>query len=53
MFEEFERRRIETGGGITINCAVAGSGPPALLLHGFPQNLAMWAGFTPRRCMIR
>lgn len=44
MLEQFERRQIETGGGIAINCAIAGSGPPVLLLHGSRQNhLAMWA----------
>jgi haloacetate dehalogenase len=47
MFDEFERRQIETGNGIIINCVTAGSGPPVLLLHGFPQNLAMWAGVAP------
>jgi haloacetate dehalogenase len=26
---------------------VAGSGPPVLLLHGYPQNLAMWARVAP------
>lgn len=41
MFEEFERRQIEIGKCIIINCMIAGSGPPVLLLHGFPQNLAM------------
>ena len=25
----------------------AGNGPPLLLLHGFPQNLAMWARVAP------
>ena len=25
----------------------AGKGPPLLLLHGFPQNLAMWARVAP------
>jgi haloacetate dehalogenase len=48
MFEGFERRRVETGDGIAINCMVAGNnGPPVLLLHGFPQNLAMWAHVAP------
>jgi len=47
VFGGFERRRIEVGGGIAISCVVAGSGPPVLLLHGFPQNLAMWARVAP------
>lgn len=46
MFEGFDRRTI-TVGGIDIACVVGGSGPPALLLHGFPQNLALWARVAP------
>ncbi|HTC18396.1 MAG TPA: alpha/beta fold hydrolase, partial [Stellaceae bacterium] len=26
---------------------MGGSGPPLLLLHGFPQNLAEWARVAP------
>ncbi len=33
--------RIQTCGG-TIAATVLGSGPPLLLLHGFPQTGAMW-----------
>jgi haloacetate dehalogenase len=47
VFEAFERRRVEIGGGVSINCVIGGSGPPVLLLHGFPQNLAMWARVAP------
>ena len=46
MFEGFERHRIGTG-EVTINCVTAGKGPPLLLLHGYPQNLAMWAKTAP------
>jgi haloacetate dehalogenase len=46
VFEDFDRRAINVG-GIDIACVVGGSGPPALLLHGFPQNLAMWAQVAP------
>jgi haloacetate dehalogenase len=46
MFEDFERKRIQAQ-EVTINCVVGGSGPPVLLLHGFPQNLAMWARCAP------
>ena len=46
MFEGFARRRIDVG-DVTINCVTAGNGPPLLLLHGYPQNLAMWAKTAP------
>ena len=47
MFEEFQRHKVDAGDNVNINCVVAGSGPPVLLLHGFPQNLAMWARVAP------
>lgn len=47
MFEGFERRRFAVR-GTTINAVVGGSGPPVLLLHGYPQCLAMWHEFAPR-----
>jgi haloacetate dehalogenase len=46
MFGGFARKRIDCGEA-TINCVVAGNGPPVLLLHGFPQNLAEWARVAP------
>jgi haloacetate dehalogenase len=46
MFEGFQRRQINVG-EVTINCVTAGNGPPVLLLHGYPQNLAMWARAAP------
>ncbi|HEY5209489.1 MAG TPA: alpha/beta hydrolase [Stellaceae bacterium] len=46
MFDSFARHRIDTG-EVTINCVVGGSGPPVLLLHGYPQCLAMWARTAP------
>ena len=47
MFENFERRTA-TANGASISCVTAGSGPPVLLLHGFPQTKAMWAKIAPR-----
>ena len=47
MFEGFTRQRV-TVDGTDIVCVVGGSGPPVLLLHGFPQNMAMWARVAPR-----
>ena len=34
-----ERRRVN---GVTINLRHGGSGPPLLLMHGFPQTHAIW-----------
>jgi haloacetate dehalogenase len=42
----FEYRRVDVD-GITVNCAVSGSGPPLLLLHGYPQNHLMWRHVAP------
>lgn len=47
MFEGFERRQIAAN-GITINLMLGGSGPPLLLLHGYPQTHAMWHRVAPR-----
>jgi haloacetate dehalogenase len=33
--------------GILINYAAGGSGPPVLLLHGYPQNHLMWRHVAP------
>ena len=42
----FEYRRVDVD-GVTGNCAVAGSGPPVLLLHGYPENHLMWRQVAP------
>jgi len=41
MFEEFEQKRVETSEAV-IALVQGGAGPPLLLLHGYPQNRAMW-----------
>lgn len=46
MFEGFQRNRLRVG-DVEIHHVVGGEGPPVLLLHGFPQNLAMWARVDP------
>ncbi|MER6936507.1 alpha/beta hydrolase [Nocardioides sp. NPDC127514] len=45
MFDDFRREAVRTA--ITINTVVGGSGSPVLLLHGYPQNLSMWAQVAP------
>ena len=47
MFEDFERLRIETAAA-TINAVRGGSGPPVLLLHGWPETLVQWHKIAPR-----
>ncbi len=46
MFEGFERKIVNVA-GLDIACMVGGAGPAVLLLHGFPQTLAMWAQVAP------
>ncbi len=41
LFPGFASRRIATEGA-EINLVTAGSGPPLLLLHGYPETHAMW-----------
>ena len=47
MFEGFEQATIVTSGA-TINLVKGGSGPPLLLLHGYPQSHVMWHKIAPR-----
>lgn len=44
--EGFERRRLP-GDGVGIDTLVAGSGPPLLLLHGYPQTRVAWRQIAP------
>jgi haloacetate dehalogenase len=46
MFEGFEIRRVEVN-GIGINLRKGGSGPPVLLLHGYPQTHVEWHKVAP------
>jgi haloacetate dehalogenase len=47
MFDGFERERVRTSEA-EINLVRGGSGPPVLLLHGYPQTHAMWHAVAPR-----
>jgi pimeloyl-ACP methyl ester carboxylesterase len=39
---------IETHGGHELRVARLGSGPPVILLHGYPDNLQIWSELAPR-----
>ncbi len=47
FFPGFEQRRIKTSGA-EINLVTGGSGPPLLLLHGYPETHLMWRKVAPR-----
>jgi haloacetate dehalogenase len=47
VFEQFDSIVIRTGDA-TIHVVKAGTGPPVLLLHGFPETHVMWQGVAPR-----
>jgi haloacetate dehalogenase len=47
VFVGFQQKLV-TIGSIEIACVVGGSGPLVLLLHGFPQNKALWARVAPQ-----
>src|SRR5262245_25376970 len=44
--EEFNAAEIQTG-ETSIFVRSHGSGPPVLLLHGFPETHLMWRGVAP------
>jgi haloacetate dehalogenase len=46
MFDGFSRFDVHCG-GVTIHGVRAGSGPPLLLLHGYPQTHVMWHKVAP------
>lgn len=46
LFPSFARIELEVD-GTTINAVRAGTGPPVLLLHGYPQTHVMWHRVAP------
>src|SRR4051794_12908376 len=46
FFPGFRRQTIETS-GTSINVVTGGSGPPLLLLHGYPQTHIEWRKMAP------
>ncbi|MBA5778363.1 alpha/beta hydrolase [Stappia sp. F7233] len=47
LFPGFRAGLVE-GEGAEIFCRIGGSGPPVLLLHGYPQSHAMWHPIAAR-----
>src|SRR5688572_29764278 len=47
LFPGFTSRRVQTSGA-AIHTLVGGSGPPLLLLHGYPQTHVEWHKIAPR-----
>ena len=47
LFAGFEKRVIETD-SCPITARIGGSGPPLLLLHGYPETHLMWHRLAPR-----
>jgi haloacetate dehalogenase len=48
LFEGFVQRMFKLDNGLEIHGVVGGSGPPLLLLHGYPQTHAIWHKIAPR-----
>ena len=47
MFAGFSTERLSLDEGIEIHLRVGGSGPPLLLLHGYPQTHVIWHKIAP------
>jgi haloacetate dehalogenase len=47
LFPGFSARDVEAG-GVAVHAVIGGSGPPLLLLHGYPQTHAIWHKVAPR-----
>jgi haloacetate dehalogenase len=46
MFDSFEERHVPTVGS-SIFAMIGGTGPPLLLIHGFPETHLMWRDVAP------
>jgi haloacetate dehalogenase len=48
VFEGFSDQRIKVSGGVELRVRMAGSGPPVLLVHGYPQTHVCWHKVAPK-----
>ena len=46
MLENFISKKIKTTDAL-INAKIGGTGPPILLMHGYPQTHLMWHKIAP------
>jgi haloacetate dehalogenase len=44
--DPFHTERVDVD-GVVVNHAIGGTGPPVLMLHGYPQNHLMWHAVAP------
>ncbi|MGF7234487.1 MAG: alpha/beta fold hydrolase [Frankia sp.] len=42
VIPDFHQQRVPVADGVSLHAAVAGTGDPIVLLHGFPQTHLMW-----------
>ena len=47
MIEGFTEQRLRLSDEVTVRLAMAGQGPPILLLHGYPQTHLCWHKVAP------
>jgi len=55
LYPGFAERRIKTAADVEIYLRTGGSGPPLLLLHGYPQTHVIWHKIAPelaRHCTL-
>ena len=48
FFDGFQEHSVTVSTGQEVFYRIGGSGPPLLLLHGYPQTSAMWHAVAPR-----
>ena len=48
FFDGFDDTGVTLPSGLTLRVREAGSGPPVVLLHGYPQTSACWHRVAPR-----
>jgi haloacetate dehalogenase len=48
VFDGFQPKDFDLESGTRIHGVIGGSGPPLLLLHGYPQTHAIWHKIAPR-----